>query len=210
MGCQPNNNRKNRKIGRTARGQVAYVNGIPSPLSSNRAGTKWGEVTGLSGDQAFRDELYYFTAPMMQGASAEDQLGYVSSQSAQRTGVAFWGEASIRGSGGMGQLEGSTARLHIEIYDDKYGQKRPDGSTIEQVSIHIGYDQEGFVGAQGTVQNGQANLTFTDSYGSIVLQGQVVGQTFAGTMYYSNDTTSGQMRALGRFSVEACGFFICQ
>jgi hypothetical protein len=221
MGCQPPPNRNsNSRIGRLARGNVGTsATGGPAPFNNPnaaQAGTQWGEITSSS-DQTFQQELYFFTMPMLASAGPEDQLGYVSSQHGQQTGVAFWGEASVFGSGtpgyasqmSSGQLDGSHARIHIEIYDDKTGQQRSDGSVRPQIVVHIGYDQSGFVSAQGTVQNGQVNMVFTDSMGSVIMQGMLQGQYFTGTMAYTNSQTGGQQRTLGQFTVPACGFFVC-
>lgn len=217
-GCQPKTSRTDRnRIGRTARGPVGTgVNGQPTALQPSTGATQWGEITGQS-DQAFQSELYYFTAPMLANAGAEEQLGYTSSQRGQQTGVVFWGEATMLGSaqqgfgGSMtyGQLDGNNARLHIEIYDDRAGTYRADGSVRPQTVVHIGRDQEGFVSASGQVNGQQVQMTFTDQTGSVVLQGQLLGQYFTGTIAYSNMYSGGQMRTLGQFNVPACGFFKC-
>lgn len=218
VGCQPKPNRDRSRIGRTARGPIGQTpNGNPAAFQPSTQGTSWGEVTGIAGDRAFQDELFYFTAPMLNGAPQEDQLGYVASTSGQATGVVFWGEASVHGGanpmyGGnltSGQLDGQRARLHIEIYDDKTGLQRSDGSVRPQIVVHIGADQQGFVSAQGSIQGNQVNLIFTDQMGSVILQGSLMGQYFTGTMLYTNSQTGGQARQLGRFQVPACGFFIC-
>lgn len=216
-GCQQKSNKRESRIGRLARGQAGpMINGMPSPLQPGSPNTQWGEI--ISNNQAaFDQELSLFTSPMLGSLSQDEQLGRVSAQSGQRTGVVFWGEAPMRGmgmsgyTGGMnnGTLDGSRARLHIEIYDDKTGAARADGSIRSQIIVHIGYDQDGFVGAQGSVQGNQVNLMFRDETGTVTMRGSLNSQYFAGQIYYSTAETFGQERQLGNFQVPACGFFVC-
>ncbi len=202
-GCQPKKGRTQRqRIGRAVRGPVSYDQfGMPRPFQSSSAATAWGEVTSDSGDQNFQNELYFFALPSLANMPSEEQLGYVSGQSSQQTGVAFWGE--VRGIFSQGQVDGARSRLHIEVYDDRYGVTRADGSTREQLVVHIGADQQGFVRAYGNMQQG---ITFEDVYGSVTLRGSIQGQYFVGEIYYANQYSGGSRR-LGRFSVPAQGFF---
>lgn len=217
-GCQQKGSSRDRtRIGRTARGPTGpSINGVPSALQPNSMNTQWGEVTSTN-QAAFQDELYYFTAPMLAGGSEEDLLGSVSAQSGQQTGVVFWGEAPMRGAGiggntgtnQSGTLDQTRARLHIEIYDNKTGMTRADNSIRPQIIVHIGYDQEGFVGAQGSVQGNLINLVFKDGMGSVIMRGSLNSQYFTGQMYYTTTETGTQERQLGNFQVPACGFFKC-
>lgn len=203
LGCQEKKSRNNRaRIGRTSRGPVAYDQfNMPRPLQSTNGSTLWGEITADAGEQAFQSEAYYFALPSLYNSSAEEQLGYVSGQSGQQTGIAFWGE--VQGLFSGGQVNGSRSRIHIEVYDDRYGSARSDGSMREQLVVHIGYDQQGFVRAYGSLQQG---LVFEDSHGAVILRGTIQGQYYAGQIYYSNQYTGGPRR-LGRFAVPAQGFF---
>lgn len=206
-GCQTKPNRSGRtRIGRTGRGPVG--SGPNSSYLSGNASTQIGYITG-NDDQSFQNALWYFTAPTLANYP-DEQLGYVSSQPNGTSRVEFWGEASMYGGANAseGVLDGQRARLHIEIFDDRVGQPRSDGSPRTQVSVHIGYDQDGFVSAQGSVQGGQVNLIFNDNYGAIRLSGAISGSNFNGTIYFSNQWTGGEM-PLGQFQVAACGFFVC-
>jgi len=209
VACQPpTNNRNRRTIGRNAMGATNWVGGQPQSTQPWSTNTQWGAVSGMHGDQNFQEELWYFTSPMLGQAGPDEQLGYVSAQPAQ-TGVFFWGQARIMGSASNGQLDGSRAVLHLEIWDNRAGQVGPNGSTIPQVVVHIGPDQAGFVSAQGYAQNGRVFLTFTHQLNTVVMDGAVQGQTFTGNIGYSNQQTGGQTRFLGRFQVNTCGFFAC-
>ena len=199
--CQQRDTNRRQRIGRSLRGPVAYDQyGNPRPYNSTAGTALWGEVTGTN-QQSFNDELYFFAMPSLANAPAEDQLGFVSAQSGQQTGVALWGQ--VFGISSQGQMDGQNSKIHIEVYDDRYGTQRSDGSTREQLVVHIGADQQGFVRAYGNLQQG---LYFEDSYGSVMLRGSVQGQYFVGDLYYANQNTGGQRR-LGRFTIPAQGFF---
>lgn len=218
ISCGPQRPRKESLRGRTARGPVSYTaNGQPAPYNPNNA--LWGEIhsgnnfqyASMSGDQQFQEELRALLAPSLggssgyQNASYGDYLGYVSGQSNQSTGVFFWGYAAVNNNG---QLEGKSAQLHIEIYDDKVGQIGSNGKPITQIVVDP--RRSGcYSGAQGYVQGYNARLTFNDCYGSIVLDGGFQDQYFSGTVHYKNNQTGGQWRQLGQFIVPTCGFFRC-
>ena len=210
LGCQPAPNHTiNRTIGRNA---YAPPNSTNGHSQSNRAGTTWGQVTSSQGDQAFDEQLNLMTLPMLDGAAADQQLGFVSATANQSTNVVFWGEASMYGggggisAGGNGNLDGSKARIHIEIWDDKAAQ-----AGASPIVLHIGYDTADFAGASGSVQGNQVTLTFQHaSYGAVAMQGTISGQTFTGTLYFQNSSTGGQFSSLGTFQVATCGFFVCQ
>lgn len=201
--CQPRDNNRRQRIGRSLRGPVAYDQfGNPQRYNSSGGAAVWGEVTNPN-QQNFSDMLYFFALPSLSSASADEQLGFVSSQGGQQTGVGIWGQ--VYGiMGGMGQLDGQRSKIHIEVYDDKYGMQREDGTVREQLVVHIGADQQGFVRAYGNLQQG---LVFEDSYGSVALQGNIQGGYFVGDLYFSNQGTNGQNLRLGRFMIPAQGFF---
>lgn len=203
VGCQPPpKNPDTRKIGRLGRGAINWVNGQPQSMQAG-TGVQWGQITSQNGDQAFQQALSFLTAPTLQG-QPDLQLGYVSSQPNQQTGVYFWGQ--VFSAGGM--IDSSRSRIHIEIWDSKAGQMGPDGNVIPPVVIHIGSDQTGFVSVQGSVQGGAVQLVFTDETGSIYLNGNTMGQYLSGTIQFSNANGSGPID-LGQFNVPACGFLSC-
>ncbi len=221
-GCQPKKNPKQR-LGRGGRGYFnSAYNSNPSimnaganqcgsyiPAGANMTNKMWGEVTSTYGDQQFMQELYLLTAPVLSSLPAEDQLGQVSGQSGQYTGVRFWGNARTYYPGMNGQIDISSLQVRIEIYDDKACQPKSDGTVRPMIPIDIGPSQPGFVRGQGAVSNGQANIYVEDIYGAISLQGVINGQYFTGTMSYSTPQTGGQLRQLGTFNVPTCGFFQC-
>lgn len=216
LGCQPARDDKSKIArGRLARGTVG------SNMSAPRSGTTgagvndpgynklWGEVTSQAGDQAFDQELYLMDYAALSTLSPDDQLGYVSSQSGQTTGVRFWGNAQTANGSGVGAFDRNSMILRLEIYDSHTGEVRSDGSVRSNIPIQISADQPTFVDAGGTVQNGQVYMYFTDLYGSIYISGTMNGQTFSGVIGYASSGTGNQSRQLGQFSVATCGFFQC-
>lgn len=207
VGCQPAPSHKNVKIGRNARGTSVGTRG-GSPGSGSMT-TQWGTITSSAGDQSFDQSLSALVQPTLEGSN-DPALGFVSSTANQPTSVVFWGQASMYADSGAAtsaSLQGATARLHIEIWDSNAVQS---GGSISPFVIHIGYDNTGFVSATGTTNGTTANLTFTDGYGSVYLQGNIQGSSFTGTIYYSNSLSGNQMVPLGQFNVPTCGFFVCQ
>ncbi len=95
--------------------------------------------------------------------------------------------------------------LQLIIKDDFVVQSE-DGSTIEPISIRIG-------NATGTAINGQVNITFSDSYGQIVLTGNFVnGGNFTGSVAFKNTKSSfnnKQTGTLGTFTQATCSIFRC-
>jgi len=210
-GCQPPK-KKSTAIGR-GRGRFSSGN-LSAPGTTTSMGTDagklWGEVTSSNGDQAFDQELYYFTMPSLMNLGPDDQLGYVSAQSNQNTGVRFYGNAvTSGGSSAQRPFNRATMKIHIEVYDDRTGQQRADGSVRPPVVVEISpANTDTFVDAGGSLNNNQATLYWRDTYGSVYMQGQINGQYFQGSMSYSD--SSGQQRTLGDFVVPTCGFFDCQ
>lgn len=210
VACQQKKNKKQSlRSGRNARG-FNNSNFQANPSALNGAGQcgsmqgpsnkTWGDVTPYQGD--FQQEVQILTNPTMAGASAEDLLGSVRS-------VYFWGNATIPCSG-YGPMNPATAQIRLEIFDDKACQVKSDGTVRPMIPIHIGPQQPGFVSAEGFVNGGQARLTYTDTYGSIVLEGTISNGRYSGNMLYTTYETGGQPRVLGRFDVLQSGFFSCQ
>lgn len=209
-GCQQKKNKKTSlRTGRGLRGST-MVNTAGQINASNAScgsysvpGKVWGEVTSYQGDQAFYQELQLLTSPVLRTLPIEDQLGFVSGQSGQFTGVRFWGNVSAP----YGQINPATAEIRIEIYDDKACQLKTDGTVRPVIPIHIGASQPGFTGAEGYVNGGIARLTFADTYGVIILDGQISNGIYSGTLQYTTLDTGGQARILGRFQIPVQGFF---
>ena len=208
VGCQPAPSRSSDlKIGRNGRGSSTGAKG--GAIAGSNGATTWGQITGSSGDQAFDQILGQLVSPQLSGSN-DPGLGFVSAAANQATGVIFWGQAAMvanSSNSSTATLQGANARLHIEIWDATSAQS---GGAIQPFVIHIGSDQAGFVSAVGSSNGSSANLTFTDGYGSVMLQGQIANGYYSGTIAFSNASTGGTQLPLGQFQVPTCGFFTCQ
>jgi len=201
-GCPPKKNKKEvLRTGRTARSPVGakQPNGTPGSYQSGNPNTVWGGVTGFD-QQSWNSYIQYFAMPALAGAAVDQQLGNVSMQPMNGYGFGFWGNVVI---GAGGQIDSARSRIHVEIFDDKYGQIGSDGQPISQFFYHIGPEQEGFIGVQGNANS----VSFLSSYGHIMLQGQNQGGQFVGTFYFANSYTSNEYVPLGQFQVQSNGFF---
>lgn len=200
-GCPPKQNKKETlRTGRTRYSPTGprTSSGTVGSYTSSNSNTSWGGITGV--DQNFDNAVRTLAAPSMETAPASDQLGYVSPQPGQSGGIYFWGNVYMSQSG---TIDSSRSKLHLEIYDSNYGMQRADGSFIEQLFIHVGADQEGFMGVQGNIQQ----IVFQASYNTFLLQGQVQGGQYVGTIYFANRYTQ-DFVLLGQFQVAAQGFFM--
>ncbi len=209
-GCEQKKNPKQSiRTGRGLRGSTMVNTGA---VAANAAacgsyqmqGKYWGEVTSYQGDQAFYQAVLALTAPVLSQLPADDQLGYVSGQSGQNTGVRFWGTVVANS---MGQIDPTNSEIRLEIFDDRACMTKADGTIRPVVPIHIGANQPGFAGADGFVSGGNVRINFVDNYGSITLEGQISGAYFSGIISYSTAATGGQSSILGRFQIPAQGFF---
>lgn len=194
FGCQPAPSRSSTAaigIGRLGPGNAAQRN-----LGTNK---QWGVITNSNGDQAFWQELYYFTYPQV-GDNGDAVVGYVSSQPNQSTGVFFNGNAQTVGGSIFSSINAylnlTNVQLEIDIYDDKVSQYGPISHP--------------YTNGSGSVQGGYITLNFQDTTSLVTMNGTIQGQMFNGQIYYSNSSTGGQSRQLGSFTVPVCGFFVCQ
>jgi hypothetical protein len=223
VACQQKNpKRTSIRSGRNSRGDVnsplepsgpKTTSGVNACGSYSVPGKVWGDVTSTAGDQAFMQEINYMMSGVFSQLPQEDQLGYVSSQANQSTGVRFWGNVQSANASGQGAIDVKTAEIRIEIFDDRACQTRSDGTQRPMIPIHISANQPGVKKIEGYItgtpnNGGSANLYFEDAYGAIILQGTFSGQYYTGTMSYTLAGYSGS-RTLGRFTVKTCNFFVC-
>ena len=211
-GCVPPKAQSRSKIGRA---RTADSGSHTAWDSTGTKGTEWnktwGEVTSSASSQSWSQELLNFTSPSLSGLAEDQQLGFVSPQSGQNTGVRFYGNAITTGTTGgyTRSFDQASMLIHVEFYDDK-----STNQSAAPVVVEISPDINGFVGAGGTLSGSQVNLYFQDQYGTVRLSGYVNGQTFSGNFGYctgdqSYCSNTNNTRLLGQFSVDACGFFQC-
>ena len=94
----------------------------------------------------------------------------------------------------------SSSTVLVVVYDEFVGQKDSEGNVIPAIPVNL-------ANAQGYVEGNNVEIRFSDSYGSIVVQGQLSGSTLNADIAYEN---AGQAkRYLGWVSMNACSFFVC-
>lgn len=134
-------------------------------------------------------------------------VGTISDTGQNNSGVYFSGKVSLAGmnlSGYTGSATISgTSTFTIQVRD--YVSQYPSTSWIPPFTFYT---------AQGTLNGSQAQIVFSDSYGSVTLSGTVSQTTFQGTISYDNGilydgTRPGAAGTLGNFTIPICSFFVC-
>jgi hypothetical protein len=202
-GCPPKENTRKEVIrvgGRTGLSPTGSqnANGTISSLNSSNSTTLWGGVSAI--DNFFAQNVKLLAKPSLDGAPQEEQLGLVSPQPGPTGGIFFWANI-IMGPGG--QVDSAKSKIHLEIFDSNYNTLRADGTPIEQLFLHIGPEQAGFIGVQGNPNQ----VIFQSEAFSIKLVGSNQGGNYVGTMSFLNAFTNGQYYTLGQFTVPYNGIF---
>ncbi len=163
--------------------------------------------TGQGGTAGSQTALINFNAT--QALQMKETVQVLVSPTLEAASVGDIQEVRISGNIGVqsnGQVL-NTSGLELVIRDS-YTGTTDDGSVIEPITIRI-------QGASGTAINYQANLVFTDEYGTITVTGTYNAQTFNGTVNFQN-RKSVQLNGknlsggtLGSFSIPTCAFFRC-
>ncbi len=165
----------------------------------------------VSADQAgFQDN----TAGLASGTIPEASLGIVNDGSANDgTGIAFGAKVILNGNVKLTNAPAGTAiatnsRMAIGIYDSLVGQ------SADSTGKQIGPVQIQMLQASGTVGAGQADVIFTDDFGTIEFRGTYDAQVFKGTAKYINKVkvdAPGAAGAYGTFdmTIPTCSFFVC-
>lgn len=211
--CAKKDKRQRISVGRDARGPsevnqrgATDQNGQPIKFDPVN-GTSWGEITG-SPQNLFEEAVRYLVSASID----PKELGSVSGQSGQNTGVRFWGVVETESSFTQGPsrqaIRLNTAELRITIWDSFAGQTDSAGNVIPEYPIHFHGAAEGYV--DGT----RAVLTFSDSLGKIILDGTISKDYFQGAIRFDNvqywdGRTPGAEGTIGSFKVPTCGFFKC-
>lgn len=154
----------------------------------------------------FNDNLKGLVSANMNESDLGDVNG-VLLDSGVNTGLYFWGQVDLAG----GQVQ-PNGELRLSIIDDKVGTQ-VDGKTVGEIPIYL----KSVTGTQSLTQE-TVNLTFSDSYGSITLNGKLAyhpnyqAKVYFGSISYNNNVTfnsnlPGYKAQIGYFMVPACGFF---
>ena len=181
---------------------------------SNTIATQNNTDISLQGIFTGDDQSVFQTAAqgLVSGTIAPTSLGSVNDgmNAPDNTGIAFGAKVSLtagRFTANMtstGQVA-TTSRLLVGVYDNLVGTQGSNGQTIGPVEIALST-------ASGSVANGSANITFSDSFGNINFQGTYDATTFRGTVTYDNTTVvggGGEAKGSFQFNIPTCSFFVC-
>jgi hypothetical protein len=180
-----------------------------SNYNTPSSNTTWGDVISDNYDSATFEAQF---KALMGATIPAEYIGTISGQEGDSTGVRFWGVVTLQSGrlnpngGSYGNLS-TSSKLRIVIWDSFAGQTDSSGKTIPEYPIFMPKL------ASGSINGKSADLTFSDSYGSIRLNGTFDSSTFEGTMSFTNsrqaDGSAGASGTLGHFRVDTCGFFQC-
>lgn len=181
--------------------------------------TTWGQMHKGNATQAqFYEGLEGLVSANINSYGDPSELGYVSGDVDQNTGVWFWGD--VRTTSGYfnpqgnqsAQIETSSAELRIVVWDAYAGKTDAAGNVIPEYPIHIRGASRGYISGKNVT------LRFEDDYGYIELVGTYDSNYYSGTVSYQNKVfwdggirqgVRGAKGVLGYFYVETCGFFRC-
>jgi hypothetical protein len=159
------------------------------PSGQGSTGTQSALITfSDSQKSAMRNAVQVLVAPTMPA----DSVGDINS-------VEVTGNVGFQSNG---QVTNDSV-IQLVIRDSYVGNV--DGQTIDPITIRIR-------GATGSISNPQANMTFSDEYGTITVTGTWTAQTFTGTVSFVNRKAAengDNKGTLGQFSIATCSFFRC-
>jgi hypothetical protein len=163
--------------------------------------------TGQGGTVGSQSALINFSTG--QAAQMKETVQVLVSPTLDAGSVGDINEVRVAGNVGVqssGQvLQDSVVELVIR---DSFTGTAEDGSVIEPIVIRIR-------GGTGTAVGYNANLQFTDEYGTVTVKGTYNATTFNGTVEFQNRksvTLNGKNLSggtLGSFSIPTCAFFRC-
>lgn len=177
-----------------------------------------GGITSLNGwviaDASQQDAFQDAVTRLVEAVMAPEYLGFVSVRATGGTGVYLGGKVELQ----TGILSATASnpqtnvrtdsKLLIAIYDEFTGRPDASGKNVEPIARYLSQ-------ASGYVQGNRAYLKFTDSLGSIEIDGTFDAKTFEGIMTYENARRydgqgGGGNIELGWVQVPTCQFFRCR
>lgn len=183
--------------------------------------TLWGQIhKGNATQEQFYDGVEGLVSASINSFDDPSELGYVSGDMNDSTGIWFWGDVNTKGGAKFNanspqniQLNLADAELRIVVWDEYAGKADKNGNVIPEYPIHIR-------GAtRGSVNGNTVVIRFEDDYGYVELVGTYDKDTFSGTVDFKNTTFwdgelhggyKGAAGRVGYFTVPTCGFFHCQ
>ncbi|MBN8541394.1 MAG: hypothetical protein J0L82_13460 [Deltaproteobacteria bacterium] len=167
-------------------------------------------IVDASQQDLFQDAVTGF----VEAAMPAEYLGYVSGRATGGTGFFVGGKVELQ----TGILSATASnpqtnvrldsKLLVGIYDEFTGRPDASGKVVEPISRYL-------TQSSGYVQGNRAILKFTDSLGSIEIDGTFDSNTFEGTVTYDNlrrhdGQGEGAAGNIGWIQVPTCQFFRCR
>lgn len=152
-----------------------------------------------SADAVFTQRVKDFASSFMDPS----KIGQLSGAPTAMTGIEVEGVLSFDKAG---KLDLKTARVQLEIFDDRVGTLSSSGKVIKQIPVYLATAKSG----QWNASTGQFEVVFEDEFGQVVLRG-VIGKSstsaevrFVNKLSYNNGTPKSGV--LGTFYIYSCGF----
>jgi hypothetical protein len=162
--------------------------------------------SGASNQNGFQQAAVDFVSTDVQ----PQYVGYVSATGQNNSGILFGGRVglasgSLRNVGGGQVPITSNSTFQIQVVD--YTPQYPNSPLIPPFVFNH---------AEGYISGNMAQITFSDSYGSVSLEGTIDSTSgrFVGQMTFDNNVNidpnqPGHAGNLGDFIIPICSFFVC-
>jgi hypothetical protein len=193
----------------------------------SRSGYVYGQIYASGTETEFDRNVRGFTSASIDPwgdpqNNVTPELGLVSGQLNQNTGVWIRGDAHVQG--GVFDPTGATKRnldlsktsIRLIIWDSYAGQTDASGQVIPEYGVSFANAKSGsFINYASKT----AVIIFEDDYGWVKFSGKFDANYFQGDVtYYNNDYVRSILApndgawdgSLGKFYISTCGFFYCE
>ncbi len=231
MACQKQESNKRSGIRKGSRGAPAIQAGMtkgqaqipqlgqatPGQIGAHPAGQPFGAFVSGDGldDYTFDRYIHNFVSATM----SSDQLGTVSGQMNQTTGVRFWARVAptagaFNPNGMNSQIAAAGSELRIVIWDAYAGQYDINNELIPEYPVHVKGTAVGQInGTSFDVYFSQTykNFNNVDETGWFRFHGTFTPQWVQGRVEYVNgySASNSQLLDMANIVIPTCSFFKC-
>lgn len=179
------NKKKNESNTRSGRGYHAGTSPGQSGMGS-QVGSGWDALENLQKSDVRNNNMNNAAHAFLSASVPEDQIGSISGNYPENVVVAM---SISRDSNGF--INQTRTRLGL-IFWDSYSQQGAAPLTAY-------FGPEVGTSTDGRIQGNRVTVDFQDNYGTVKVDGQIQGSTFAGTITFQNGNSGQQL--LGNFSL---------
>ncbi len=226
VACQQQKSKKRSEIRRGGRGAPAVQPGAPNvtlpqlgqatpgQVGAHPTGMPFGAIVSGDGldDVTFDRYIHDFVSATM----PRHELGTVSGQMNQSTGVRFWARiapatGAFNPNGMNATINQADSELRIVIWDTYAGTYDATNELIPEYPVHV----KGT--AQGQITGNRFDIYFSQTYKSVNntqetgwfrFQGDFTNQWVKGRVWYANGGSTG-FNDMGNIVIPTCSFFKC-